>query len=464
MKIIGRQTEKERLKELYKSGKPEFIAVYGRRRVGKTYLIREYLHKHIAFQVTGLANSKLTGQLDNFNEALLAHGFRGVPAHDWLSAFRCLRELLASLPPGRKVVFLDELPWLDTHKSGFLPALEHFWNGWAASNEEIMLIVCGSATSWLISNIVNNRGGLHNRLTCRLSLRPFTLRECEEYCQNAGLVFSRRDLAEGYMVFGGIPYYWSLLRKKFSLAQNIDLLFFAENAALEGEYERIYASLFKNYQKHVKIVETLSQKRSGMTREEIIAGSGLNNGGSLSRTLTELVECGFVRKFRDFTKQKNGYYYQLVDFYSHFYHHFCQNNLDGDSHYWANRIESGAQTAWRGYAFEQVCLAHIAEIKTKLGIAGVSAAVSSWHGSSAEIDLLIDRRDGVINICEIKYANKEFAITKEYSAKLRHKVDAFRQATSTRKALHLTMVTTFGLKNNKYSAEIQSEVALDDLF
>jgi len=390
----------------------------------------------------------------------------------WFDAFRQLINLLEnSNKKGKKVIFIDEMPWMDTHKSRFINALEHFWNSWADSRPDILLIVCGSATSWIMNKLINSRGGLHNRVTKRMYIEPFTLRECEEYFRNKNVVLNRHQIIENYMIMGGIPYYLSLMEKGKSLPQNIDLLFFAKNGALRNEFNNLYASLFQNYENHIKVVQALAKKTKGLTRAEITKETGLTTGGTLTKTLEDLEQCGFITPYRSLEAKSKYQLYQLVDPYTLFYINYIQNQRVTDENFWSNIIDNSKHRAWSGYAFEQVCLAHIKQIKNKLGISGIITATASWKSKKAgegkkgtQIDLLIDRNDNLINICEMKYSKGEFVISKSYDEELRNKKDAFIRETNTDKAIHLTMVTTYGVKPNLYYNTIQSEVTADDLF
>lgn len=470
MKLTGRIAEQATLREYVESDKPEFVAVYGRRRVGKTFLIKESLNDKFAFYLTGLANSGLEMQLRNFNAAIQKYGGITYPlVNTWFDAFGQLTHLLEHSPQkGKKIVFLDELPWMDTHRSGFITALEHFWNGWASSKSDILLIVCGSATSWMINKLIKNHGGLHNRITRRMPIEPFTLGECEEFYKANNIVMSQYQMVESYMILGGIPYYLSLMDKGISLAQNIDALCFSKNGALREEFSNLYASLFKYSENHKKVVVSLARKTKGMTREEIITATKISDGGGLSKTLEELVQCGFIRRYNAIDKKSKNQLYQLVDFYTLFYLNFIRSNKFDDEHAWSNLIDNARHRAWSGYAFEQVCMAHVKQLKSKLGISGVLTHTASWRSQKsdpgAQVDLLINRNDNVINLCEMKYANTEFVIDKKQDENLRNKKETFIRETKTRKTVHLTMVTTYGIKRNEYSGLIQSEIKMDDLF
>ncbi|MDR0874269.1 MAG: ATP-binding protein [Prevotellaceae bacterium] len=468
--LIGRADERYLLQECYESGKSEFIAIYGRRRVGKTFLIKQCFQKKFAFYFTGANKIPNRRQLDNFVNEMNKQAKMSFPkVNSWFDAFSNLQILLENLPAKeRKIIFIDELPWLDGKRSHFVSALDYFWNSWASARKDIMLIICGSATSWIIKKIINNRGGLHNRLTRQIALSPFTLKETELFLNAKGIVFDRKQIVECYMILGGIPYYLEQLDKRYSLFQNIDNLFFRKTGFLKNEFSQLYASLFNNYENYVKVIETLSKKRKGLTRKELIDSSGLPNGGYLTQILEELEQCGFIHIYNDFLKKSKEKTYQLVDFYSLFYLNFIKGEKQKDEHYWINQIDNQKHRAWSGYAFEQVCMMHTKQIKQKLGISGVSTTVSSWRSMvsdpAVEIDLLIHRNDRITNICEIKYAKDEFVIDKNTYQNLMHKKAAFIAETKLRDAVHLTMLTTYGVKRNEYWGHIQSEVVMNDLF
>ena len=469
--IIGRKEEQQILHSAAQSENSEFVAVYGRRRVGKTYLIRETFGYKFTFQHTGLAKGNTKEQLFSFAISLRDAGYDDCPIpKSWLEAFSLLSAYLKNSTDEKKIVFLDELPWMDTARSNFISAFEHFWNGWASARKDIVLIICGSATSWIINKVINDHGGLHNRVTKQIALQPFTLKECEMFAQSKGLEMSRYQLAECYMVFGGIPYYWSLLERGLSLAQNIDKTIFAKNGKLSNEFNQLYASLFKSPEQYIDIVTALGKKKAGMTREEIIVATDKYSNGALSKVLDELEYCGFIRKYNGFGKKSKQAIYQLIDNYTLFYFKFIRQNENNDEHFWSASIDSAMHRAWSGLAFERLCMAHMQQIKAALGIAGVLSNVYSWRkeadetSNGVQIDLLIDRKDQVINLCEMKYSLSEYAIDAEYEQKLRNKKSAFINATNTRKAVHLTMVTTFGIKANAHSGIVQNEITLEDLF
>ncbi|MDR1779722.1 MAG: ATP-binding protein [Tannerella sp.] len=466
MEIIGRQEYKRDLRRYYESEFPEFVAVYGRRRVGKTFLIREFFRDKFAFYVTGLAKEDKKGQLANFNDALNKYGKMPYPrVQSWVDAFRQLIHLLEnSKIRGKKVIFIDELSWFDTPRAKFMTGLEAFWNGWASSRPDILLIVCASASSWMTNKLINNHGGLHNRVTRIMPLEQFSLRECEDFFKSRKIVLGRREIVESYMIFGGIPFYINMFDGSLSLAQNVDKLCFSKNGALRNEFSNLYASLFQHSENYIAVVKALNNRVAGLTRKEISKTTKLQGGG-LTNILDDLDKCGFIRKYHAFSKKSKYTIYQLVDFYTLFYFHFIQNTAAGRN-FWATMLNSSRHAAWSGYAFEQVCLQHEEQIKQRLGIAGVHTNTASWRSQKegAQIDLVIDRDDRVINLCEMKYADNKFVISKEYAETLRNKRTTFINETKTRKAVHLTMVTTYGLKRNVHSGEVQSEILMEDLF
>ncbi len=468
MQLIGRKKEESFLLSLLQSGKSEFVALFGRRRVGKTFLVRQVFDNQFSFHLTGLANVNLAQQLANFYSALVKYDtgrMHSEPPKDWFTAFQQLIALLEADKAERKVVFLDELPWLDTAQSGFISALEHFWNAWASTKKNVVLIVCGSAASWMINVLLHNKGGLHNRVTQRIKLEPFTLAECEEFFKSKKAKFDRYQLVQLYMVMGGIPFYLDQVQKGLSAAQNIDALCFGSQGLLRTEFDNLYRSLFNKAERHIAIIEALSKKAKGLTREELIAEAKMPNGGGTTRILKELEESNFIRRYVSYGKKERNSLYQLVDFYSFFYLKFIKNASTLDENFWINGLDSPQQRAWSGYAFEQVCLAHIKEIKHALGISGVQTTTSAFSGSGVQIDLVIDRRDQVINLCEMKFSVHPFTINKKYAEELRNKVGQFKEQTGTRKALFLTMVTTYGLKRNEQAASlVQNDLTMDVLF
>jgi len=469
--IIGREREIEELLKYLHSNKAELVAVYGRRRVGKTFLVREVFKNKFFFYCTGSQKiNTVAEQLERFADAMVQSGLSlAQTPESWMQAFDMLRDAIkSSKSKERKVIFIDEMPWFDLPDSGFIAAFEYFWNAFASARTDILCIVCGSATSWITKKLFRDRGGLHNRVTGKINLRPFTLQECEQYFQAKGGGYERYDLIECYMVLGGIPYYLDFIDKRYSLAINIDRMFFAENAALANEFEELYASLFDNPGRHLDVVAALSKKKKGLTRDEIVDTTKLTNGGSLSEILKDLELSGFVRRYNAYPKKANGSLYQLVDNFSLFWFEFLEKNRPTNAHFWSGMRNTPKLNAWRGYAFEMVCLKHIDQVEQGLGVSGVVTWVSSWQSKHADpavqIDLIIEREDRITNICEMKYSQSEFEITKEYSDKLRYKLDVFAAETKTRRTLFLTLVTTYGVKAGLHSGVVRTELEMDSLF
>lgn len=470
--IIGRKRELAILSDLKAGNASAFVAVYGRRRVGKTFLIRKAFDNQFAFHLTGMANVNMAQQLANFAAALRKYDTSAElqpQPETWQEAFEQLINWLEKSTDQKKVVFLDELPWLDTAQSGFIPALEHFWNAWASARTDIILVVCGSTAAWMINTLINSRGGLHNRVTHRIRLQPFTLQECEEYFKARSAGFDRYQLVLLYMVMGGIPFYLDQVNTGLSADQNIDRLCFTRDGLLRGEFDNLYHSLFQKAERHISIIEALSKKARGLTRDELLEVSGMPNGGGTTRILKELEESNFIRKYVSYGNKEKLSLYQLSDPYSLFYLRWIKNSSTLDENNWMNQLDSPQKRAWTGYAFEQVCLEHIGQIKKALGITGIQTTTSSWVSrdkeQGAQVDLVIDRRDRVINLCEMKFSIHPFTITKAYAAELAEKIRVFKEQTKTTKAIYLTMITTFGLASNAYaSSMVKNSFELDILF
>lgn len=474
MPLIGRQREIALLDRLLKSREPEFLAIYGRRRVGKTFLVREYMGKHLAFEMAGIQNAPLPDQLANFQEALSkarANQAGRSPPTSWLEAFARLRDCLASLPKSRKaVVFLDEVPWLAGRKSKFLPALDHFWNDFVSRQPHLILIVCGSAASWMISKVINNKGGLHNRVTARLRLEPFSLGETEAYLASRAVRLTRYDLLTATMACGGIPHYLKEAEPGMSAAQIVDQLCFSRTGLLRDEFARLYRSLFDHSERHVEIARALAKTPQGQDRAQLTRTYA--SGGRLTQTLEELSEAGFVAQILPYGKLSKDAIYRLADEYSIFYLRWIEPRR-GDADGAFLRIQaSPAWRAWSGYALESLAYRHLPQIKQALGIASVETSHSSWlhrpnqtWPDGAQIDLLLERADNTINLFEIKFAQGPFTITKSYAMELRRKLETFKAVTKTRHNVFLTFVTTHGLTQNSYAAELaHRSLSTDSLF
>ncbi len=470
--ITGRRRELELLRQASRDTRSHFIAVYGRRRIGKTFLIREAFEYRFTFQHAGLFDRSKKEQLFAFVSSLKEAGYTPASApQNWLEAFEELKELIRRSTEKRKIIFIDELSWMDTRSSDLMAALEHFWNGWASARKDILLIVCASATSWMISNVIHNKGGLYNRLTEQIPLQSFSLAECMELVKNNGLIMTREQILQAYMIFGGVPYYWGLLEKGKSLSQNIDRIFFAQNAPLKDEFHYLYASIFRSPEGYLQIIRTLGMHQAGMTREELIAASGIPNTGDLTKKLTELENCGFIRKYYAFGMKKKNALYQLIDFFTLFSLRFMKGS-QSDPHFWEAQLNTPAINTWKGLAFERVCLAHVDQLRKGLGISGILTQVNSWHCQSdplrgifgSQIDLLIVRKDQVINLCEMKYSETEYIVTEKNEKDMNRKIHDLIACTATRFAVYPTLVTTYGITDSPYAGIFQAVLTMNDLF
>jgi len=476
-KIIGREYEQSLIRNYLASDKAELIAVYGRRRVGKTYLVKSIFENEFDFSFTGMYNVTRAVHLAQFQKSLEKYSGNHVKRpKDWFEAFDVLSDYLETLPKDKIIVFLDEIPWMDTPKSNFLAAFSRFWNDRASTLQNIKLFVCGSATTWMLSKFIGDKGGIYGRVCRPIWLAPFTLGETERFLKEIkGIEMSRHQLLQAYMIMGGIPYYLDMLIKGIPFAVCVDHLFFRQGAPLRTEFDFLFRSLFKDSKIYRNIVELLATKLKGMTRQEILEALKLGEGGDLTEVLDNLVKCDFIRKYTAIGKTERDTMYQLTDLFSLFHIKFVADNNGQDEHLWSKISGKGQMTSWSGYAFEQVCLHHIAQIKTALSIGGVISNVHSWsckpftdkNGTKwkgAQIDLLIDRADEVINICEIKYVSDKYEIDADYEERLRNRASLFRNVTKTKKALYHTFITTYGVSQNIHSGIVQSEVVMDQLF
>jgi hypothetical protein len=466
--MIGRKKELAILANAYAGQKPELIAVFGRRRVGKTYLIQSFFEGKIDFELTGLKEGTKEQQLRNFTYSLKdAQKSADLPAQptDWLEAFHQLKTYLESLADSekRKVVFIDELPWMAAGKSDFLTGFSYFWNSYAAK-ANIVVVICGSATAWMIQKIINDKGGLHNRVTRRIHLQAFTLAETEAYFQERHIVFDRYQLLLLYMTMGGIPHYLDQVEGGKSAIQNIDDICFQPQGLLRTEFDNLYSSLFANPERYESIITALSSTWKSMSRIEIIEHTDITDGGGLTMMLQELEQSGFISSYIPFGKKKKDTLFRLTDCYSLFYLKFIRDIPAKETISWQSLSQTQKWVTWTGYAFENICFQHIDQIKSALSIAGVHTnqysflAKKTEENEGTQIDLLIDRQDNVISLCEVKFYNDAWLLTKAEAENLRRKQRIFRQVTGTKKQIFIVLITTFDLIQNQHSIGLVDNV------
>ncbi|MBO4391238.1 MAG: ATP-binding protein [Lachnospiraceae bacterium] len=481
--IVGRDREIKKLNELYNSGAAELVALYGRRRVGKTFLIDETFEGRICFRHSGLSpidadaqtneKSRIKAQLRHFHRSLVSFGLKSEKEpQSWQDAFYMLEDLLIEKydDNSRILVFIDEIQWLDTPKASFMTGFEAFWNGWACHKKNVMVIVCGSSSSWILDKIINNHGGLYGRVTYEMKLRPFSLGECERFFESMGIEMSRYDVVQAYMMVGGIPYYLKYFERGLSLPQNIDAIFFSQTAHLRDEFNRMFSSLFNNADTMKKLVRTIGSKHRGLTRAEITEALGISDSGVLSKQLNALIAGDFVIKYASFGDSKRNEHYKLVDPFCIFYLNFIDGGRKGAKVNWINIEDSQKVTTWKGYAFENLCWNHVDQIRNALQIGGVSTVESLWSkrgdetAKGTQIDLIIERKDNVVNLCEIKFYSDEFEVDKDYHLILERRKKMLREMLPKKATIHITLITTYGLKKKGYFGDFVQVVTIDQLF
>ena len=469
--LIGREREQKELLRCKASHQSEFVIVYGRRRVGKTYLVNQVLGQHFTFYYTSSHSAPKRRKLDRFGMALESYGLGTKPQlSNWYDAFDALQLLIEKQPSSsRKIVFIDEMPWIAGNDSEFVSALEDFWNAWAMLRGDVMLVCCGSATSWMVDHLIENQGGLHGRITSRIYLQPFTLAETEQFLVNKGCTWDRYQITQCYMCFGGVPFYLNLLDISLSLAQNIDQLYLNPGATLHDEFSELYGSLFGGKEIYADVVRLLAQHHQGCTRQEI-ADAAKCNGGTLTKVLNNLSNSDFIIGYQQYGNKKKGIIYRLTDMFTLFYFHFIEGQTGIDTDVWQRTINSARIHAWQGLCFELIALRHLEQIKRALGLTVVATKSSTWRSQGdnehkgTQIDLVIERADRIIHLCELKFSVEPYSVTADYEQKLRNRMALFRAATKTRKSLVTTFITTFGVVPGRHSGIVHSQVTLDDLF
>ena len=472
-RLVGRETEIEELERALHSGRSELVVMYGRRRVGKTFLVRRFFNDRYTFYYVGAHRQKREVQLQNFREMLVRYsGDSDIPElAGWHDAFRCLEAYLERCGDRRKVLFFDEMPWIDTQGGEFVAELEYFWSNWVQQRDDIVLIACGSATSWMKDKIEDNQGGLHNRITHRIYLRPFYLGECKTYLQEHGFDWDDYQILQCYMLFGGVPYYLSLLRPSLSLPENVDTLVFRRGADLGNEFDELYNALFNKADRYITIVRLLATKRQGFTRSEIEKATGFGGGG-LTKMLDNLDRCDFIVAYNQFGNKSKQTLYRLSDFYTLFHLRYVENNRSRDEHYWQHHFADRSVAAWEGFTFEEVCLRHLPHIKQGLGIAGMATEASAWRfvprkgdeRNGTQVDLVIKRADKMVHLVEMKFAETPFVISKDYEQLLRQRKALFMESTGISRGVVHTFITPMGVANGAHSSLVHSQLTAEALF
>lgn len=469
MRIIGRDNEVKILKDSLLSTKSELIAVYGRRRVGKTFLIREVLKESTILDITGLYEGSLKEQLKNFTTQLTLRNkkFRIKNAlTDWADAFEMLKVYIDGLKnKQKKVIFIDEFPWIASPRSKFLMWFENFWNTYCTQRNDLIVVICGSSASYMVKNIIHNKGGLHNRITCKIKLEPFNLYETELFLKHKNIHLEHYDLLQLYMAIGGVPHYLDKIHKGESVSQNIDRLCFNKGGEFVNEFKEVFASLFSDSKTHIEMIKVLSEINKGITRKLLLEKCNLKQSGYTSNVLNELIESGFVSQYIPFGKKDRNSLFRLSDEYCMFYIKFIEPNRNQGEGTWTKLSVKQSYKIWSGFAFETICLKHIQQIKNALGIGKVFSINSSWHNDEAQIDLVINRDDNRINLCEMKFYSIPFIVDNVYLENLRNKLFEFKNETKTRKGVYFTMISTFGIKQNAQSLSIiENDLTMECLF
>ncbi len=481
--IIGRKKELKILEDSLSSNTAEFIAIYGRRRIGKTYLIKNFYsrQKGIYFELTGNEDT-FRNQLKNFSLALSSVFYQGVEIavqSTWMEAFRQLNAAIEALPKNKRItIFLDELPWLATKKSGVLKALEYFWNTQWSYRKKLTLVVCGSAASWMLKKIVYAKGGLHNRITINIPLLPFTLSEVASYLNYQGHQLNKHQILQIYMIMGGIPHYLKSIKKNLSITQNINTICFQKGGLLLDEFDKLFHSLYEEPEIYIKIIRAIASKKNGIAREKLIADvKEISDGGTLNIKLQSLEEAGFISTFLPLGHARRGIHYRLIDEYSIFYLYWIEpirkkTYLIASGSQWFSIMKSPAWHAWAGYAFESVCLKHLDIIKKVLGFDHIQVYCGDWRyipeknkGAGVQIDLIFDRGDDCVTLCEIKHTEKPFVMTKDYALELERKLTIYKERTRTKKQLVWCLISANGVSTNEIFKKIISNViTFNDLF
>ncbi|HMS69561.1 MAG: ATP-binding protein [Saprospiraceae bacterium] len=473
--MVGRERERDVMLQCLDSSQSELIAILGRRRVGKTFLIRNVYSKNMAFEITGIQNGTKREQFQNFSNQLVAY-FNLNPKTkrptSWLGAFALLSSCMEqSKSKNKKVIFFDELPWIaETSKTKFIEALGHFWNNWAVKNK-VVIVICGSAASWIVKHIINAKGGLYNRVTKKIFLKPFTLYETNKFLIKKNIFVDEHSTLQLYMALGGIPHYLNQMESNKSIAENLTEICFNNTGLLHNEFDNLYEALFLNHEQYVEIIKALANSKKGLSRQEIIQSSGIPDGGTLTQMLKDLVQCDFILEQNPFNQKKRFTVYRLIDEFSLFYLRFIQGKNTTTKNYWTRTMATSEYKIWAGYAFENICFRHQHQIILATKLEAIQTEFSSFYHSAtkelpgAQIDMVLDRADQVINLFEIKFYKEPLIITKDMAQNLRTKMAIFRAATKTKSQIFISLVSVYGIVDNQYSNGLLAHnIGAADLF
>jgi AAA+ ATPase superfamily predicted ATPase len=480
--VIGREEELNTISRLYESERSEFLAIYGRRRVGKSFLIEEALGEKISFMAVGIyqkidpdnlekVESYRQKQLSHFYNSLIEYGLSkaGNPAPtSWMEALELLKKLLQRKRARRKVIFIDELPWLAGPQSAeLLEELGHFWNSWARKRKDIFLIVCGSATSWMVDNVMRDYGGLYGRITESIFLKPFTLEECERYWAKRGLHLSRYEIALTYMVIGGVPYYMDSIRPDRTMADNINAIYFDKDKARQ-EFKDVYTGLYSSSEIYIHVIRELGKRFYGMTRDELLKAIGKKGGGSFSDILENLIDSGIIRSYTLYGSPRKQTVYQLVDFFTLFYLRFVENS---DFTSWRSVQRSKPFYTWAGNTFELLVLEHMPQLANALRIKEY-ATPFSWRGVTpdnvgVQIDLIIPATaERAEYICEMKFSEGKYTLSGDDVEEIGRQISAVRNSKIHKlsHSIYVALVTSFGATESMHKIHVNDIVTLDSLF
>ena len=305
-------------------------------------------------------------------------------------------------------------------------------------------------------------------ITCQIFLRPFSLKETELFMNDRDFGWSRKQIAEAQMVFGGLPFFFDLLNPDESLTWNINMLCFNQHALLRNESKKLLEATLKKSPVYNRIMERLSHNYYGMPKAQCQEELGIPQG-TFTRAVDDLVKCGYVHESKDNYIKGHPLRLQLVDPFLLFHYNFLSKNAPVQvKSFEVYKADTGKYINWRGHAFEVLCLYHIEQIKKALGISGVNTNEYSWISSKkeggAQIDLVIERDDGIANLCEEKFTDTAFSISSEYEEDLLNKIELYKQETKTKHATKLVLISVEGIKGSAHTEHITRVLTLDDLF
>lgn len=411
-RFVGRELELKKLRAIGEADEPSIVVVYGRRRVGKTELLEQAFRHRNILKFEGIEGLSEKDQYANAMRQLAKYVGEDLLTKVQITSWSEFFDLVARYTKeGTWTIYLEELQWLANYESKLLSELKYAWDNQFRRNPKLLLILCGSAPSFMLEKVVHSKA-LYNRSQHEIHLQELSISETKLFLKNR----SDREIFNAYLSVGGIPEYLKWVDKESSVFQGLCTHAFTSGSFFSREFEKIFTSSLANNKHYREIIETLSRCKF-LSREELAEKLKLTSGGTLSILLTDLEKCGFISKYCPYnlSNSSNVIRYAIADNYLHFYFNFIrpiQSKIENGDYNEVpqSAIKMDSYAKWLGFAFERWCRKYSRVIAKILGFSGVQYRSGAYFSRATnkkdpgyQIDLVFDRADKVYTICEMKY-------------------------------------------------------------